>query len=77
MSYNQCMIHVTYRDQHWDVPGPILVRDLIEQVHLDPSTVLAVRQDQLVLDSETLGEDDQIRLIQVIVGGEHDGSTRR
>ncbi len=63
------MIHVTYRDEHGDVPGPIVVRDLIERVGLSPATVLAVRDGRLVLDSETVEEDDRIRLIQVIVGG--------
>ena len=63
------MIHVTYRDQHWDVPGPIVVRDLIERVGLTPATVLAVRHSQLVLDSEELSDGDEIKLIAVITGG--------
>lgn len=64
------MICVTYRDQHWDVPGPIVVRDLIARVGLPPATVLAVRRGQLVLDSEVLSaDDDEIRLIAVITGG--------
>jgi sulfur carrier protein ThiS len=63
------MIHVTYRDQHWEVPGPMVVRDLIERVGLTPATVLAVRQGQLVLDSVVLADDEEIRLIAVITGG--------
>lgn len=64
------MIRVTYRDQHWEVPGPITVRELIERVGLTPATVLAVRGTQLVLDAEVLTDDDDIRLIAVITGGE-------
>ena len=63
------MISVTYRDQHWEIPGPIVVRDLIEQVGLTPATVLAVRQGQLVLDSVVLEDGEAIRLIAVITGG--------
>lgn len=63
------MITVTYRDQQWEVPGPIIVRDLIEQVGLTPATVLAVRYGQLVLDSAVLDDEDEIRLIAVITGG--------
>ncbi len=63
------MISVTYRDQHWDIPGPIVVRDLIERVGLTPATVLAVRQGQLVLDSAVVEDGDAIRLIAVITGG--------
>jgi sulfur carrier protein ThiS len=65
------MIKVTYRDQTWEVPGPIVVRDLIERVGLTPATVLAVRHGQLVLDFEMLNDDEEIRLIAVITGGSH------
>jgi sulfur carrier protein ThiS len=63
------MIKVTYRDQTWEVSGPIVVRDLIERVGLTPATVLAVRHGHLVLDSEVLGDEDAIKLIAVITGG--------
>lgn len=63
------MIRVTYRDQHWDIPGPIVVRELIERVGLTPATVLAVRHGQLVLDSVVLEDGEEIRLIAVITGG--------
>ena len=63
------MIKVTYRDKKWEVPGQIAVRDLIIKVGLSPEAVLAVRKGQLVLDSEVLGENDEIKLIAVISGG--------
>ena len=63
------MIKVTYRDKKWEVPGQIDVRDLIIKVGLSPEAVLAVRKGQLVLDSEVLGQDDEIKLIAVISGG--------
>lgn len=63
------MINVTYRDQHWAVPGTFTVRELIQQVGLDPATVIAVRDGKLVFDKELLSEDDEIKLIAVISGG--------
>jgi sulfur carrier protein len=63
------MIKVTYRNQQWDVPGQRTVREVIEAVGLNPATVLAVRHGQLVLDSEMLGDDDELKLIAVISGG--------
>jgi sulfur carrier protein len=63
------MIKVTYRDQHWEVRGQITVRELIQQVGLDPRTVLAVRHGKLAFDKELLGEDEEIKLIAVISGG--------
>ena len=63
------MIHVTYRDKQWTVSGNITVRELIEKVGLEPATVLAVRKGKLVLDSEVLGDEDEIKLIAIISGG--------
>jgi sulfur carrier protein ThiS len=63
------MIKVTHRDQHWEVPGRQTVREVIEAVGLNPATVLAVRNGKLVLDTEVLGDDDELKLIAVISGG--------
>jgi sulfur carrier protein ThiS len=63
------MIKVTYRDQQWSVPGHRTVREVIEAVGLNPAVVLAVRNGKLVLDSEVLGDDDELKLIAVISGG--------
>jgi sulfur carrier protein ThiS len=63
------MIKVTYRDQHWEIPGHITARKLIEQVGLEPSTVIATRDGKLVFDKELLGAEDEIKLIAVISGG--------
>jgi sulfur carrier protein ThiS len=63
------MIKVTYRNKHWEVPGRQTVREVIEAVGLDPAMVLTVRNGQLVLDSEMLGDDDELKLIAVISGG--------
>ena len=63
------MIKVTYRSQQWEVPGRQTVREVILTVGLNPATVLAVRQGKLVLDSEILGDDDELKLIALISGG--------
>jgi sulfur carrier protein ThiS len=63
------MIRVTYRDKHWELPGQQTVREVIEAVELNPATVLAVRNGKLVLDSEMLGDEDDLKLIAVISGG--------
>ena len=63
------MIRVTYRDKKWELPGNITVRDLILSVGLNPATVLAVKDGQLVNDKTLLGEEDEIKLIAVISGG--------
>ena len=46
-----------------------LALEVIEAVGLNPAMVLAVRNGKLVLDSEMLGDDDELKLIAVISGG--------
>jgi sulfur carrier protein len=63
------VIKVTYRDKKWDVPGNIVVRDLILKVGLNPETILAVKNGKLINDGTLLGDEDEIKLIAVISGG--------
>jgi sulfur carrier protein len=63
------MIKVTYRTKQWEVTGQRTVREVIEAVGLNPAVVLAVRNGKLALDSEMLGDDDELKLIAVISGG--------
>ena len=63
------MIKVTYRDKQWEISGHKTVREVIQEVGLNPAMVLAVRNGKLVLDSEMLGDDDELKLIAVISGG--------
>ena len=63
------MIKVIYRDKVWQVPGGQTVREVILAVGLNPATILAVRKGKLVMDSELLYEDDEVKLIAIISGG--------
>ena len=63
------MIKITYRNRQWELPGRQTVREVILAVGLNPATMLAVRNGKLVLDSEMLGDDDELKLIAVISGG--------
>ena len=63
------MIKVTYRDKQWELPGGKSVREVIQEVGLNPATVLAVRHGKLMLVSELLDEDDEVKLIAIISGG--------
>ena len=63
------MIKVTYRDKHWELSGDKTIREIIQEVGLNPATVLAVRNGKLVLDSEKVGQDDELKLITIISGG--------
>ena len=51
------MIKVTYRDKHWELSGDKTIREIIQEVGLNPATVLAVRNGKLVLDFGYTPED--------------------
>ncbi len=63
-------MRIVYRDKEWELKGGLTARAAIEKVGLDPQGVLVVRNSRLVTDDTLLEEDDQVRLIAVISGGQ-------
>lgn len=63
------ILKLIYRDQEWEVRPGMTVRDAILKVGLDPESVLAVRDGQLINEETIVREDDEIKLISVISGG--------
>ena len=63
------ILKLIYRDREWEVRPGMTVRDAILKVGLDPESVLAVRDGQLINEETIVREDDEIKLISVISGG--------
>jgi sulfur carrier protein ThiS len=63
------MIKLKYRKQEWDLEGRLTVRRAIESVGLNPQSVLAVRDGELITEDTHLKDGDEIRLVAVISGG--------
>jgi sulfur carrier protein ThiS len=63
------MISVTYRKNHWEVPGNISLHDLLISIGLNPESVLALKDGRLVPEKTRLGEEAEIKLIGVVSGG--------
>jgi sulfur carrier protein len=63
------MIKLKYRKQEWELEGKFTVRQAIERVGLNPESVLAVRNGELVTEDVRLEDGDEIRLVAVISGG--------
>lgn len=57
------------RDQEYEVPAGITVKQALKRVGLLPETVLATRNGELITEDERLKEGDEIRLVAVISGG--------
>jgi sulfur carrier protein ThiS len=60
---------IIYRDRQWEVPTNITVRDAIRKGGLNPETVLATRDGQLITEDVHVKANDVIKLIAVISGG--------
>ena len=47
----------------------ISVEELLKNLDIDPLEVIVKRNDSIILDHETLGNNDTIQIIRVIHGG--------
>lgn len=45
------------------------VKDLLDALKINPSTVIIVKNNEVVLLDEQLNEDDDIKILSVISGG--------
>jgi sulfur carrier protein len=63
------MIKLKYRKQEWELEGKFTVRQAVEKVGLNPESVLAVRNGNLVTEDVRLEDGDEVRLVAVISGG--------
>jgi len=63
------MIKLKYRKQEWELEGKFTVRQAIEKVGLNPESVLAVRDGELITEDVRLYDGDEVRLVAVISGG--------
>ena len=62
-------MRISYRDDEWKLEGKRRVREAIQEVGLNPQTVLAVREGKLLTEDVVLEEDDDLQLVAVISGG--------
>ncbi len=63
------MPKIIHRDNEWEVPKNITVRDAIKKGGLNPETVLATRNGKLITEDVHLKAEDVVKLVAVISGG--------
>lgn len=63
------MPKIIYRDDEWEVPTNITVRNAIKKWGINPETVLATRDGKLITEDVHLKADDVVKLVAVISGG--------
>jgi sulfur carrier protein ThiS len=57
------------RQQEYEIKHGMTVRNALQKLGLEPDSVLATRNGELVTDDEIVKENDLIKLIPVISGG--------
>ena len=60
---------IRYHDDCWQVNSGITVHRAIEQVGIDPLSVLAIRGKKLVTNQVLVEPEDDIRLVNIVSGG--------
>ena len=45
------------------------VQELLNVLHISPETVIVVRNDEVIIESESLNDKDHLDLLSVISGG--------
>jgi sulfur carrier protein ThiS len=57
------------RKQEFEIKHGMTVRTALQKLGLEPDSVLATREGELVTDDEIIEENDVITLVPVISGG--------
>lgn len=57
------------RNREYEVKAGMSVRSALEKAGINPETVIATRDGEVITDDEILREGDVIKLVAVISGG--------
>jgi len=63
------MVKILMRKKEWELRPGMTVRAAILKLGLDPESVLAVRDGQLINEATLTKDGDTIKLIAVVSGG--------
>lgn len=62
-------VKIFLRDHKYEVNPGYTVKSCLEKIGINPETVLAIRQGELITEDEILLEGEEIKLVAVISGG--------
>jgi len=60
---------VVLRNQEFEIKHGMTVRKALQNLNIQPDSVLATRNGELLTDDEIIKENDVIKLVPVISGG--------
>lgn len=62
-------VKLVLRDQEFEVKPGMTLRHALQKIDVQPESVLATRQGEMITEDEIVREGDEIKLIAVISGG--------
>lgn len=62
-------VKLVLRDQEYEVKPGMTLRHALQKIDVQPESVLATRQGEMITEDEIVREGDEIKLIAVISGG--------
>jgi sulfur carrier protein len=62
-------VHLKLREAEYEVRAGMTLLAALKKINVQPESVIAVRNGELVTEDEILQEGDQIKLVAVISGG--------
>jgi sulfur carrier protein ThiS len=62
-------VQITYRNQIYELAAGLTLVEALEGLGIDPESVLAVRDGELIGGAYRLEAGDEVRLVSVISGG--------
>jgi len=60
---------VILRSQEYEIKHGMTVRKALQKLNIEPDSVLATRNGELITDDEIINDNDVIKLVSVISGG--------
>jgi sulfur carrier protein ThiS len=63
------MVTVVFREKTWETKPGSTIRHIVEQAGMNPESVLAVRDGELINDATLTEDGDTIKLVAVVSGG--------
>ena len=63
------MVRLVLRDRVFEVKGGMTLLSALEKAGILPETVIATRDDEMILEDEILRDGQEVRLVAVISGG--------
>ncbi len=60
---------IVLRKQQYEIKHGMTIRKALQKLNIEPDSVLATRNGELLTDDEIVKENDLIKLVPVISGG--------